>query len=225
MKKTGKILETVIILGACIFLGYCLLSGRAVLTVKGYLVLFVMLPLGLIMMFMERRREKKQEKNAQKAGDGAQKAGDGAQKAGDGAQKSICGSIRTPMLLRWVVAFILIVFWGMVLIFSWLAYQDGAFAYDPSAITSFVTVWVILIVLTVLLIAITAMTWKEVYYDEKGFTVKSVFQKKTYTWQDVGEVKPVGAVIFFYDRMGKKLFQAGEAYGGFTEFWNFYQNR
>lgn len=231
-KKNENILIIVIALGV---LAYLLLSGRAVLTMKGYLVLFVLCPLGLLLAFLERRKERKREAGgegaasvekaeSQKAGEKAERT-DNAQRTDHAAKGGGYILIELPFVIRLAILFLLIVCWGLVLMASWLMSLDGAIENDPSAMVPFAAVWGLLIALTVFFVIIWVMVRTEIQYTAGGFTIKRFLGKKTYTWQDIGEAKSQGEVLSFYDRSGKRLFRAGQSYPGVDGFWKLYRSR
>lgn len=211
MKKAGKLLETAVIVLAFIYVGYNLITGQMELTVKGYLVLFVLVPAALLIGFLDRRKDKKHRERVQDAGGNL---------SGD-----TFGTVRLPMGLRWMFVVILLIFWVMMLLFSLLATEDGAFEYDPSAIIPFAVAWGILIALTLFMAVFMLVAGYEVYYDSLGITIKGICRKKAYCWQELGEAKPLGTYIVFHDRSGKKLFQVNVKYGGFNGFWKLYQKK
>lgn len=211
MKKAGKILEKVIIVLLLLYVGYNLITGQMELTVKGYLVLLVLVPAAVLMGLHDKWKNKKHQERVQDAGGNL---------SGD-----TCGAVRLPMSLRWMFVVILLIFWAMMLIFSMLATGDGAFEYDPSAIVPFAVAWGILIVLTLFIAVFMLVAGNEVYYDSRGITIKAICRKKTYCWQELGEAKLLGAYIIFYDRGGKKLFQVNVNYTGFGGLWKLYQKK
>lgn len=211
MKKAGKILEKVIIGLVFLYVGYNLISGQMELTVKGYIVLLVLLPVALLIGFLDRWKNKKHQERVQDAGGNL---------SGD-----TFGAVRLPMAMRWMFVVILLIFWAMMLLFSVLATEDGAFEYDPSAIVPFVVAWGILIALTLFIAVFMLVAGNEVYYDSRGITIKAICRKKAYCWQELGEAKPLGAYIVFYDRRGKKLFQVNVNYTGFSGLWELYQKK
>lgn len=225
-KKNGNILIGVIAFGV---LAYLLLSGKAVLTTKGYLVLFVLCPLGLLMAFLERRKDRKREAGGEGAASvekaESRKAGEKAERTDNAAKGGGYILIELPFVIRLAILFLLIVCWGLVLMASWLMSLDGAVENDPSAIAPFAALWGLLIALTVFAVIIWVMVRMEIQYTKEGFTVKRFRRKKTYTWQDIGEVKSQGEVLDFYDRNGKRLFRAGQSYPGVAGFLKLYQSR
>lgn len=211
MKKLGKILEKVIISLVFLYVGYNLITGKMELTVEGYLVLLVLVPVAFLIGFLDMWKNKKHQERVQDAGGNL---------SGEAS-----GVVRLPMLMRWMFVVILLIFWAMMLLFSKLATEDGAFEYDPSAIVPFVVAWGILIVLTLFIAVFMLVAANEVYYDSRGITIKAVCRKKAYYWQELGEAKPLGAYIVFYDRSGKKLFRVNANYTGFGGFWKLYQKK
>lgn len=112
------------------------------LTTKGYLVLFVFLPVVAVIALLDRKKDKKHQRATEDTG------------------RSGGGVIRTSSMLRGVLVFIPLVFWGMVLLFSWLAYQDGAFE-DPSVLGPFGAVLGILLILTLIIVVAMGSVWQE----------------------------------------------------------------
>ncbi len=211
MKKAGKILEKVVI-GLCIlYVGYLLLTGQAEPTVEGYLILLVFLPVALLIRFLDRRKEKKHQERVQDAGGNL---------TGEAS-----GVVRLPMLIRWMFAVVLLVFWAMLLLFSKLAAEDNAFTYDPSALGPFAAAWGILIALTLFIAVFMLVAGNEVYYDSRGITIKAVCRKKAYYWQEIGKAETLGTYVVFYDRGGKKLFRVNANYTGFEGLWRLYQGK
>lgn len=225
-KRNGNILIGALAFGVLVYL---LLSGRAVLTTKGYLVLFVLCPLGLLMAFLERRKGRKREAGGEGAASTEKaefrKTGEKAERTDNAAEGGGSILIELPFVMRLAILFLLVVCWGLVLMASWLMSLDGAFEKDPSAVTSFAAVWGLLIVLTVFAVIIWVMVRMEIQYTAEGFTVKRFLRKKAYTWQDIGEVKSQGEIISFYDGSGKRLFRAGQSYPGVAGFRKLYQSR
>ena len=113
------------------------------LTTKGYLVLFVFLPVVAVIALLDRRKDQKHRSAIEDTG------------------RSGGGVIRTSSMLRGVLVFIPLVFWGMVLLFSWLAYQDGAFE-DPSVLGPFGAVLGILLILTLIIVVAMGSVWQEI---------------------------------------------------------------
>lgn len=211
MKKLGKILEKVIISLVFLYVGYNLITKKMELTVEGYLVLLVLVPAAFLIGFLDMWKNKKHQERVQDAGGNL---------SGEAS-----GVVRLPMLMRWMFVVILLIFWAMMLLFSKLATEDGAFEYDPSAIVPFVVAWGILIVLTLFIAVFMLVAANEVYYDSRGITIKAVCREKAYYWQELGEAKTSGAYIVFYDRSGKKLFRVNANYTGFGGFWKVYQKK
>ena len=211
MKKEGKTLEKVIGGLAFLYIGYLLITGQIELTVKGYLILFVFVPVGILMLCLDGRKNKKHQERVQ---------GVGGNLSGEA-----CGTMRLPMVLRWVCVCVLLVFWGMMLLFTMLAKEDGAFTRDPSAISSFAVVWGMLIVCTLFMAVFMLVAGNKIYYDSRGITIKAICRKKSYCWQEIGEAKPLGGYIVFYDRSGKKLFQVSLNYTGIDGLWKLYQKK
>lgn len=50
---------------ALIYVGYNLITGQRELTAKGYLVLFVLVPVALLMRFLDMRKDKKHQEKVQ----------------------------------------------------------------------------------------------------------------------------------------------------------------
>jgi len=209
MKKIWKILYRVIIGLVFIYVGYNLITGQMKLTEKGYLVLLVLVPVALLLGFLDMRKDKKHQERVQDAG--------------GNLSGETSGVVRLPMLIRWMFVVVLLIFWAMMLLFSMLAKEDGAFEYDPSAMVPFAVAWGILLALTLFIVVFMLVAGNEVYYDSRGITIKAICRKKAYCWQELGEAKPLGAFIIFYDRGGKKLFRTNVNYTGFSGFWKLYQ--
>lgn len=208
MRKTGKIIEILIFAIAVVYVGYNLISGQMELTTKGYLLLFVFLPVVAILAFLDKKKDKSHRSAIEDTG-----------RSGDEG-----GVIRTSFMLRGVLIFILLVFWGMVLIFSWLAYEDGAFA-DPSVRGPFGAVLVLLLIITLLIIVVMGSVWQEIYYDSQGVTVKRGFKKVSMSWRELGEAKVYPRATVFCDRTGKTLFSISPAQEEYQKIWEYYKGQ
>lgn len=178
---------------------------------RGYLFLFVLMPVAVLMGLHDKWKNRKHQ--------------EWVQDAGGNLSGEACGTVRLPMSMRWMFVVILLIFWAMMLLFSILATEDGAFEYDPSAIVPFAVAWGILIVLTLFIAVFMLVAGNEVYYDSRGITIKAICRKKAYCWQELGEAKPFGAYMVFCDRGGKKLFQVNVNYTGFSDLWKLYQTK
>lgn len=208
MKKTGKIIEILIFTIAVIYVGYNLISGQMELTTKGYLLLFVFLPIVAILAFLDKKKDKSHRSAIEDTG-----------RSGDEG-----GVIRTSFMLRGVLIFIPLVFWGMVLIFSWLAYKDGAFE-DPSVRGPFGAILVLLLTITLMIVVVMGSVWQEIYYDPQGVTVKKGFKKVSVSWREMGEAKIFPRATVFYDRAGKTLFSLSPAQKEYQEIWEYYKGK
>lgn len=211
MKKFGKIAEIIAIIFAIAFLGYHLLYGEIELTVEGSLLLFVLLPLTLLLGFLDIRKRKKHIKQVSDAGETLQ---------GD-----IIGEVRSPMMLRVGIVFMLFIFWAMVPTFSLLMYEDIGISNELDTLIPFAVVWGILLFVTVLVIVFFDTIFTDIRFDSYGVTYRKRFRKQTIHWQEFGKEKDSKHRIIFFDRNGKKLFAISALYEGAGEFFTFYQRK
>lgn len=211
MKKLGKGIVIIAFVLAAAYVGYNLFTGQMELTPKGYLLVFVMLPLVLLVSLWDRRKGKKHLREVDDAGGNLQ---------GD-----VAGEVRTPLMQRVSILFLLLVFWVMVLLVSFLMYQDIGIPREASTLVPFATLWGILILATILIILFSDVLFREIQYDSSGVTYRKKFHKVFLSWQDFGEEKSFKNAIAFYGRNGEKLFSISAAYEGTKEFLLFYQKK
>lgn len=209
--KKGKKIETVFIIIGVIFLVYMLITGRAVLTTKGYIVVFVVLPISLLVGIINVTRDRLQGKTARNTG--------------GSADREAVGSVKTSMGFYWFIVIFMIVIWVFIGFMTMLSFQLGVFQEDSSAIVPLAVIWGILIVLTLLIGALVISFGKDVYYDAQGITLKGFGPKKEFSWQELGEVKSCGVLMVFYNSGGKKLFRVNTNCPGYDDFWKYYQNQ
>lgn len=211
MKKSGKIIDIIVFIFAAAFLGYHLFNGETELTIEGGILLFVLFPLALLLTFLDIRRRKKHIRQVSDAGGRLQ---------GD-----MIGEVRSPMMMRIGVVFMLVIFWTMIPVFSLLMYWDIGIPSDLSILIPFAALWLLLLLVTVFAIVFFDVIFTEIQFDVYGVTYRKRFRRHRIHWEEFGKEKDSKNRIVFFDRNGEKLFAITALYEGAKEFLAFYQRK